>query len=110
MICIQTEWDVLSTKKRYATVLPHIYAGRSALFTGRKNWNVQTVLTVVHGEVFISIPALSAGSYVPKTDDRIVGEIITDEQPPNTALTITAVSDLRFGSGAGQHIEVTAKC
>lgn len=63
-----------------------------------------------HGEVFISIPALSAGSYVPKTDDRIVGEIITDEQPPNTALTITAVSDFRFGSGAVRHIEVTAKC
>lgn len=63
-----------------------------------------------HGEVFISIPSLSAGNYVPKTDDRIVGEIITDEQPPNTALTITAVSDLRFGSDAVRHIEVTAKC
>ena len=60
-------------------------------------------------KAFISIPITSIGSYLPKKGDRIVGEIIGAEQPPDTAMTINAVSDFRFGSPVTQHIEVTAE-
>ncbi len=62
-----------------------------------------------HNKAFISIPVTSIGSYLPKKGDRIIGEIIGDEQPPDTAMTIKAVSDFRFGSPVTQHIEVTAE-
>ncbi len=58
--------------------------------------------------IFISIPAASA-DYMPKTDDRIVGAVIADEQPPATAFTITNAKDLRYGSRRVQHIELTAR-
>ena len=58
---------------------------------------------------FISIPVTSIGNYLPKKGDRIVDELIADEQPPDTAMTIKAVSDFRFGSPVTQHIEVTAE-
>lgn len=58
--------------------------------------------------IFVSIPAASV-DYLPKTDDRIVGSIIEDEQPPQTAYTIVNVKDLRYGSPKVQHIELTAR-
>jgi hypothetical protein len=58
--------------------------------------------------IFVSIPEKSA-DYLPKVGDKIVSEVISDEQPPLTAYTITAVKDLRYGSPKVRHIEVTAK-
>ena len=58
--------------------------------------------------IFVSIPAASV-TYLPKTDDRIVSEIISDEIPPPTAHTIINVKDLRYGSKKVQHIELTAR-
>lgn len=57
---------------------------------------------------FVAIPIASI-DYEPKTDDRIVGSIIEDEQPPSTAMTIMSVQDFRYGSPLIQHIEVNAK-
>lgn len=58
--------------------------------------------------IFISIPEASL-SYVPKPDDRIVCDIISDEQLPVTAMTIMSVKDFRHGSSAVRHIEVNAE-
>lgn len=58
--------------------------------------------------IFVSVPKAST-DYLPKTDDRIVGSIIEDSQPPQTAYTITNVKDLRYGSQKVQHIELTAR-
>lgn len=58
--------------------------------------------------IFISIPEASL-SYVPKPDDRIVCDMIDDEQPPVTAMTIMSVDDRRYGSSFVWHIEVKAK-
>lgn len=58
--------------------------------------------------IFVSIPSESV-TYLPKTDDRIVGEIIIDVTPPATAYTVTNVKDLRYGSPKVQHIELTAR-
>lgn len=58
--------------------------------------------------IFVSIPEASL-SYVPKTDDRIVCDIIDDEQPPVTAMTIMSVKDYRHGSPFVRHIEVIAE-
>lgn len=55
--------------------------------------------------VFVNIPEAST-DYLPKSDDRIVGEIINDENPPNTALTVANVKDLRYGSPKVRHIEL----
>lgn len=49
-------------------------------------------------KAFISIPITSLGDYIPKKDDRIVGEIVSDEQPQKNAMTIMSVSDFRYGS------------
>ena len=59
-------------------------------------------------KAFISIPAASI-DFVPKTGDRIVGEIISDAQPPPTAMTIMAVDNFCYGSPAVQHWEGNAK-
>lgn len=58
--------------------------------------------------IFVSLPSASV-TYLPKTDDRIVGEIIGDETPPPTAHTVMNVKDLRYGSPRVQHIEITAR-
>lgn len=58
--------------------------------------------------IFVSIPAASA-DYLPNEGDRITGDIITDEQPPESAYTIANVKDLRYGSPKVQHIELTVK-
>lgn len=58
-------------------------------------------LMIVHADLL--------GGYLPKPDDRILRGNIADEQPPNTALTVTSVKDFRYGSAAVQHIEITAK-
>ncbi len=60
-------------------------------------------------EAFISIPAMSMTGYIPKKDDRIVGEVIDDEQPPKSAMTIMSVSNYFYGSPTVQHLEVIAK-
>ena len=59
-------------------------------------------------KAFISIPAGSI-DFVPKTGDRIVGEIISDAQPPLTAMTIMSADNFCYGSPAVQHWEVNAK-
>ena len=59
-------------------------------------------------KVLVIIPD-GATEYIPKTGDKIVGEIISDETPPVSAFTIFDVRDLRFGSAQSSHIEVTAK-
>lgn len=58
--------------------------------------------------VFLSIPEASL-RYIPKPDDRIVCDIIEDEQPPVTAMTIMSVKDYRHGSPFVRHIEVIAE-
>jgi hypothetical protein rflaF_05839 len=58
--------------------------------------------------IFLSIPEASL-SYVPKPGDLIVGEMINDEQPPVTAMTVMSVKDYRHGSPFVQHIEVNAE-
>lgn len=57
---------------------------------------------------FIVIPATST-DYCPKQGDKIVGEIIADENPPANAITVMTVKDFRYGSPKVQHIEVTAQ-
>lgn len=57
--------------------------------------------------VLCCIPTASL-TYIPKSDDRIVCGICEAEQPPKTAHTVMGVKDLRYGSPAVQHIEVTA--
>lgn len=56
----------------------------------------------------VIIPEKSA-DYAPKTDDKIVPEIISDEHPPNNAMTIVKVRDFRYVSANISHIEVTAQ-
>ena len=56
--------------------------------------------------VFVNIPEKSA-DYLPKTDDRVVDSVIDDDSPPDTALTVTNVKDLRYGSPKVRHIELT---
>ena len=55
------------------------------------------------------VSAANLGDDMPKADDRIMRGAVDDAQPPNTALTVTAVKDFRYGSSRAQHIEVTAK-
>lgn len=54
---------------------------------------------------FVSIPEKSI-EYLPKEDDRVVCGIIEDETPPNNALTVSNVKDLRYGSPKVRHIEL----
>jgi len=87
--------------------------------TGPIYWEPSIGITVSKGEtdgkdraeqnsIFVSVPSASV-TYLPKTDDRIVGEIINDESPPVTAHTVMNVKDLRYGSPKVQHIEITAR-
>lgn len=87
--------------------------------TGPAYWEPSIGLTVSKGEtdgkdrmeqnnIFVSVPSASV-TYLPKTDDRIVGDIIDDETPPATAHTVMNVKDLRYGSPKVQHIELTAR-
>lgn len=55
--------------------------------------------------VFVNIPE-SSTEYLPKEDDRVVNGIVEDAAPPNTALTVTNVKDLRYGSPKVRHIEL----
>lgn len=57
---------------------------------------------------FISIPVASS-SYFPKVGDRIVGSVIPDEQPPQTAMTVMSAADFRYGSPRAQHWEANAE-
>ncbi|MDE6789176.1 MAG: hypothetical protein K2J47_07655 [Ruminococcus sp.] len=50
-----------------------------------------------------------SADYLPKADDKIVSEIILDERPPATAMTILKVRDFRYVSANSSHIEVTAE-
>ena len=62
------------------------------------------------GTAFFCIPAESVtDGYLPKTDDRILDGICTDNSPPGHALTVTVCKDFRYGSPCVRHIEVTAK-
>lgn len=56
----------------------------------------------------VIIPEKSA-DYLTKADDKIVPEIISDERPPKTAMTILKVRDFRYVSANSSHIEVTAE-
>lgn len=58
--------------------------------------------------VFCSIPVASLTGYIPKPDDRIVCGSCEESQPPKNAYTVMGVKDLRYGSPAVQHVEVTA--
>lgn len=58
--------------------------------------------------IFVSIPETSL-SYIPKRSDLIIDDIIDDEQPPVTAMTIMSVKDFRYGSPSVRHIEVNAE-
>lgn len=59
-------------------------------------------------EIFISIPEDSL-DYLPKPDDRVIGESIPDELPPKHSFIIISVSDRRYGSAKVRHIEVRAR-
>lgn len=60
-------------------------------------------------EALIFIPEKSLTDYLPKVGDKIVGEIIPNEQPPDNTMTIMTVKNFRFGSPAVRHLEVTAE-
>lgn len=60
-------------------------------------------------EALIFIPENSLTDYLPKVGDKIVGEIIPDENPPDNAMTIMTVKNFRYGSPAVRHLEVTAE-
>lgn len=59
-------------------------------------------------KAFIAIPNGST-DYIPKTDDKIIGEIIDNEQPPDNSMTVMSVKDFRYGPPQLQHIEVSAE-
>ncbi|MCQ2053396.1 MAG: hypothetical protein MJZ03_05635 [archaeon] len=59
-------------------------------------------------KVLVIIPD-GATEYIPKTGDKIVGEIIPDETPPVSAFTVFTAKDFRYGSAQGRHIEVNAR-
>lgn len=61
-----------------------------------------------HNEALINIPEKSS-DYMPKTDDRIVPEIIGDKHPPDNAMTIVSASDRRYGSHNVRHISLKAR-
>ena len=83
--------------------------------TGAAYWedtNGETVNGITRNpddRVLMIVSAANLGEYMPKADDRIMRGDIAEEQPPKTAMTVTAVKDFRYGSGRVQHIEVTAK-
>lgn len=58
---------------------------------------------------FVAIPVVSIGDYLPKKDDKIIAGIVTDERPPNNALTVMQVKNFLYASPKMQHIEVNAK-
>lgn len=58
--------------------------------------------------IFLSIPESSL-RYIPKPGDLLVCDVIGDEQPPVTAVTITKFEDCRYGSPAVRHMEVKAE-
>lgn len=60
-------------------------------------------------EALIFIPEISIQEYSPKVGDKIVGEIIPDDNPPDNSMTIMTVKNFRFGSPAVRHLEVTAQ-
>lgn len=60
-------------------------------------------------KALILIHASELGGYLPKPDDRIIRGRSDSASPVPTALTVTSVLDLRYGSPAVQHIEITAK-
>lgn len=63
---------------------------------------------VPENSALVIIPEKSA-DYLPKADDKIIPEIISDERPPTTAMTIVKVRDFRYVSENSSHIEVTAE-
>lgn len=63
---------------------------------------------VPENSALVIIPEKSA-DYLPKRDDKIVPEIIPDERPPASAMTILKVRDFRYVSANSSHIEVTAE-
>lgn len=63
---------------------------------------------VPENSALVIIPEKSA-DYLPKADDKIVPEIILDERPPTTAMTIVKVRDFRYVSANSSHIEVVAE-
>lgn len=115
--------DIMFTNKSGCTIYEKTVINRAPDYirhiTGPVYWEPSIGETVSKGEtdgkdrseqnsIFISIPAGSV-SYTPKTNDRIVGEIISDETPPVTAHTVMNVKDLRYGSKRVQHIELIAR-
>lgn len=63
---------------------------------------------VPENSALVIIPEKSA-DYLPKSDDKIVPEIISDERPPTSVMTIVKVRDFRYVSANSSHIEVTAE-
>ena len=63
---------------------------------------------VSENSALVIIPEKSA-DYLPKADDRIACGIISDERPPDNAMTIVKVRDFRYVSANSSHIEVTAE-
>lgn len=62
---------------------------------------------VTENSALVIIPEKSA-DYLPKPDDKIVPEIISDESPPKSAMTVLKVRDFRYVSANSGHIEVIA--
>ena len=83
--------------------------------TGAAYWedtNGETINGITRNpddKILMIVSAANLGGYLPKADDRIMRGAVADEQPPKTALTVTAAKDFRYGSSRVQHIEVTAK-
>lgn len=60
-------------------------------------------------EALIFIPESSLDGYFPKVGDKITGEIIQNERPPDNVMTIMEVKNFLYGSPKVRHLEVTAK-
>ncbi len=63
---------------------------------------------VPKNSALVIIPEKSS-DYLPKADDKIIPEVILDERPPASAMTILKTRDFRYVSANSSHIEVTAE-
>ncbi|MDE5583704.1 MAG: hypothetical protein K2J08_08365 [Ruminococcus sp.] len=64
---------------------------------------------ISQNQLLICIPETSLTDYLPKISDKIVVGIISDESPPDEAMTVMTVKDFRHGSPSVHHLEVTAE-
>ncbi len=71
--------------------------------------NAQGSVRSPENETLAFIPENSLTDYNPKVSDKIVFDIIAEENPPENAMTVMKVKNFCYGSPAVRHLEVTAE-